>query len=84
MRMFFIFTGVWLLCNVILVSAEYQSESATHIHVFLFFGFPSRLGHHRALSRVPCAILLVLISHMFYTSVQFSSSVVSDSFLSRV
>ena len=28
---------------------------------FFFFGFPSHLGHHRALSRVPCAIQSVLI-----------------------
>ena len=26
-----------------------------YIHLLLF-GFPSHLGHHRALSRVPCAI----------------------------
>ena len=40
------------------------------IHMYikypLFFGFPSHLGHHRALSRVPCAIWLVLISYLFY------------------
>ena len=29
----------------------------------LFFGFPSHLDHHRALSRVPCAVHLVLISY---------------------
>ena len=33
----------------------------------LFLEFPSYLGHHRALSRVPCAIQLVLISYLFYT-----------------
>ena len=27
-------------------------KSATHIHILLFFGFPSYLGHYRALSRV--------------------------------
>ena len=32
----------------------------------LFFGFPSLLGHHRVLSRVPCAIQKVLISYIFY------------------
>ena len=33
----------------------------------LCFGFPSHLGHHRALSRVPCAIQWFLISYPFYT-----------------
>ena len=32
----------------------------------LCFGFPSYEGHHRALSRVPCAIQEVLISYLFY------------------
>ena len=43
----------------------------------LFFGFPSRLGHHRALSKVPCLIQLVFFSDLFHTqcSVQFSCSV---------
>ena len=35
----------------------------------LLFGFPSPLGNHRPLSRVPCAIQSVLISYLFYTSV---------------
>ena len=29
--------------------------------------FPFLLGHHRAFSRVPCAIQSVLISYLFYT-----------------
>ena len=40
----------------------------TQVYVYinpLFYGFPSHLGHHRALSRVPCAIQWVLIS-LFY------------------
>ena len=46
------------------VSAVQQNESAMRIHVFpSFFGFPSLLGHHRALSRVPCAIQWVPISY---------------------
>ena len=32
----------------------------------LLLGFLSHLGHHRALSRVPCAIQSVLISYLFY------------------
>ena len=34
------------------------------MHPFLF-GFPSHLGHHRTLSRLPCAVQLVLISYLF-------------------
>ena len=39
-----------------------------YVYIYpLLFGFPSHLGHHRALSRVPCAIQYVLISYLFYT-----------------
>ena len=31
-----------------------------------FLGFPSHLGHYRALSRVPCAVQKVFISYLFY------------------
>ena len=42
-------------------------ESAIGIHISpLFFGFPSYLGHHRALYTIPCATQLVLISDLFY------------------
>ena len=51
-----IFIGVQLLYNVVLVSAVQQSESAICIHTSPFFRSPSHVGHHRALSRVPCAI----------------------------
>ena len=35
----------------------------SYIYMYaLFFGFPSRSDHHRALSRVPCAIQWVLIN----------------------
>ena len=45
----FFLTGVQLLYNVVLVSTVQQSESVTPIHV-------SPLCHHRALSRVFCAM----------------------------
>ena len=51
-----IFIGVELLYNIVLVSTVQQSESAIRIHISPLFGFPSHLGHHGALSRVPCAI----------------------------
>ena len=37
----------------------------------LFFGFHSHLGHHRALSRVPCAIQKVLISYLINPDICF-------------
>ena len=42
------------------------------IYVFiypLFCGFPSHLGHHRALSRVPWAIQEILIGYLFICSI---------------
>ncbi|MDP1019943.1 hypothetical protein Q6284_32330, partial [Klebsiella pneumoniae] len=43
--------------TMLLVSAVQQSKSDLCIHISsLSFGFPSHLGHHRALSRSPCAI----------------------------
>ena len=35
----------------------YSRVNQLYIYTYpLIFGFPSHLGHHRALSRVPCAI----------------------------
>ena len=46
----------------------YSKVNQLYIYTYpLFFGFPCHLGHHRALSRVPCAIQQVLISYLFYT-----------------
>ena len=58
-----------LLCRWILYQLSYQESIYiympwyiyTYIYVCvyispLFFRFPSHLGHHRALSRVPCAV----------------------------
>ena len=44
-------------------------SKVNHLNIYihaLFFGFPSHLGHHRALNRVPWAILWVLINCLFY------------------
>ena len=61
------FIGVLLLYYTGFVSAVQQSESAIHMYTPLFLGFPSHLGRHRTLSRVPCALQLVLTSYLFYT-----------------
>ena len=50
------------LCQCLL----YSRVNQLYIYVYpLFFRFPSHLGHHRALSIVPCAIQQVLISYLF-------------------
>ena len=59
-----------MLYNVMLVSAVQQSKSATCIHISPIFRiFFSHLGHHRALSRVPCAKQSVLINDLFTHSI---------------
>ena len=40
-----------------------------------FSGFPFHLGHHGALSRVPCALPQVLIRHLFYALMLLHSRV---------
>ena len=69
-----------------LVSAIQQHEAAISIHVYLPSHasshpdpHPTPLGHHRVLGEAPCVIQQLPISYLFYTSVQFSHSVVSDS-----
>ena len=52
-----------MLCQFLLCSRVNQSHICIHP---LIFGFPSHVGHQRALSRVPCAIQQVLISYLFY------------------
>ena len=61
----FFFTGVQCLCSTVLcpfLLCSKVNQLSIYIYPF-FFGFPSHLGHHRALSRVPCAIQQVLISY---------------------
>ena len=56
-----------MLCQFQLCSKVNQ----LYIYIYpLSFGFPSHLGHRRALGRVPCAIQQVLISYLFYTQCQ--------------
>ena len=51
----FFFFGVQLI-TILLVSAV-SKMNHLYIYIFpLFFGFPFHLGHHRELSRLPCAI----------------------------
>ena len=70
------FSGFTMLCWFLL----YCKVNQPHVYIYpLFFGFPSYLGHHRAPSRVFWAVQFALISYLFYSSVQFSRSVMSDS-----
>ena len=52
-----VFYNVVSFCCV----AKWISYMYTYIHIFFFFRFPSNLGHHRALSKVPCSQELVLV-----------------------
>ena len=58
--------------------------SQLYVYIYLLFGgFPSHLGHHRALRRAPCELQYVLIRYLSYVKVKVceseSCSVVSDS-----
>ena len=52
------------------VSFCYKANRANYVYAVLF-GFPSLLGHQRALSRVMCAIESVLTSYLFYAEHQY-------------
>lgn len=55
------------MCKAVLVPAIEQSKSVTqtHGHV-LFFRFSPRVSPYRAVTRVPCTNLQVLISYLSY------------------
>ena len=64
-----------MLHNTVLVSVAQQNESAICIHMSPYPlpleppshpPKPTPLGHHRAPSRSPCAMLLLLASQLFY------------------
>ena len=64
-----------MLCQFLLNSKVNQ----LYVYIYpLFFGFLSHLGHHRALSRVPCAIQQVLISYLFIHSGVYMSVPISQ------
>ena len=51
--------------------------SVIQIDILSFF-FPSYLGHHRSLNRVPCAIQWVLICYLIHTQSMYKSIPVSQ------
>ena len=54
-----------MLYNVVLVSTAQQSELTIGLHISPLFGFPSHLGHHRALSGFELLHSLILtIAHI--------------------
>ena len=62
-----IFVGIYLLYNIVLVSAVQQNVSAIHLHTQptpFWISFPFRSPC--ALSRVPWVIQQVLLSYLFY------------------
>ena len=63
--MIFFFNFYW---SIVALQCWLVSEKWINcIYISPLFVFPSRLGHHRALSRVLCAIQQVLINYPFYT-----------------
>ena len=64
---FIYLVGVYLFYTIVSVSAVQKSESAIWIYIAPLSGFPSHLGHRRALSRVPSAVQQVLVSYLLYT-----------------
>ena len=52
-KLFKMLIGVYLLYNVVLVSAVQQNQ--LYIYPF-FFEFPFHLGHHRAQNKAPGAL----------------------------
>ena len=59
-----------MLCSVVFLLYSTVNHMCVCVCVSpLFFGFPSHLGYHTALNRVPWAIPLVLISYLWYTVV---------------
>ena len=61
----YIYIGVQLISNVVLVSTVQQNESIIHIATFFKSCF-SHIGHYRVLSRCLCAIQHVLMSYSLY------------------
>ena len=63
-------TADWRCCN----SFKWTAKGLSHIYMFPFT--PKLISHpgcHITLSRVPCAIQLVLVGYPFYFTIQFSS-----------
>ena len=59
---------VYLIYNVVLVSAVQQTDSLIHICI-LFFAFFSIMFYHRILNRAPCACSRILLfTHFIYDS----------------
>ena len=51
-----------------------ENDSVIHLHISTLLKiFFSHIGHNRVMSRIPCTTQQILISYLFYTSVQFSS-----------
>ena len=52
-----------MLCSFL----PYSKVNQLYVYISaLISGFPSHVGHHGALNRVPCAVQQVLISYLSY------------------
>ena len=68
-----LFFGVDLQCCVTFCCTANRVSSAYAYFPFSF-GFPSHLGHHRALGRVPCVVQQLLLSFPILYSVGFPAA----------
>ena len=50
-------TSHLILCHPLLLLPPIPPVNQRYVYIYpLFFEFPFHLGHHRALSKVPCAV----------------------------
>ena len=70
----FFLIEVWLIYNVVLISAVQQSESVIHIYTF-FFIFFSIMVYPRTLNIVHCTTQQNLVVHLFYSLLVFDLSI---------
>ena len=64
-----------MLYNAVLVSTAQQSESALCTHIAPLFGFPSHLGHHRALGSLSYTTSSHQLSILYIVNAGDSSSI---------
>ena len=73
------------LCRGVVLFLLYRKVNLPYVYIYpLFFWISSHLGHHIALSWVPCATQQVLISYLFYTQQCVYISISVSQFISSL
>ena len=60
------FIEVWLIYSVVLISTLQESDSVTHIHIYILHIFFSIMVYRRILNIVPCAMHQDLLVYPFF------------------